>query len=151
MRRSDPPTVLVAVPLRLKSLANLRFGHWGPRSRLVREHRQTAALVLAPHVKALRLRAQIATAYETGRRESICTAIALTVGLLRIAPRKLDSDNLAAAFKGVRDGVADVLGIDDGDDRISWLYEQRRANAGDCRVDPLGYGIAIAIWAGRRG
>jgi len=146
MRRSDPPLVLVAVPLRLKSLANLRFGHWGPRSRLVREHRQTAALVLAPHAKALR--SQIATAYETGRRESICTASALTVGLLRIAPRKLDSDNLAAAFKGIRDGVADVLGIDDGDDRISWLYEQRRANAGDSRVDPLGYGIAIAIWKG---
>lgn len=132
MKRSDTPLVRVAFALRLRSLANLRFGHWGPRARLVREHRQAAALILEPKIKALALR----------------EPDALTIGLLRIAPRKLDSDNLAAAFKGVRDGVADALGVDDGDERISWLYEQRRANAGDSRVDHLGYGIVIAIWKG---
>ena len=37
----------------------------------------------------------------------------------------MDSDNLAISQKGVRDGVADWLGVDDGDQGIQWVYEQR--------------------------
>lgn len=39
----------------------------------------------------------------------------------------LDLDNLQAAFKAVRDGVADWLQIDDGDPRLHWTYRQGRA------------------------
>lgn len=51
------------------------------------------------------------------------------VVLVRISPRPLDSDNAASALKRVRDGVADALGIDDADQRVSWVVEQRRGPA----------------------
>lgn len=38
---------------------------------------------------------------------------------------KMDSDNLQGAFKGLRDAMADWLGLpDDDDDRVSWRYGQ---------------------------
>lgn len=47
--------------------------------------------------------------------------------LVRVAPRELDSDNLAAALKAVRDGVADALGLaSDRDPRVVWLPDQER-------------------------
>lgn len=52
------------------------------------------------------------------------------ITLTRIGPRKLDSDNLAGSAKAVRDGVADWLGIDDGDSRLTWEYQQRSEGAG---------------------
>lgn len=47
-----------------------------------------------------------------------------TILLTRIGQRPLDPDNLGASLKHVQDGVADALGIDDGDARFSWSYEQ---------------------------
>lgn len=51
------------------------------------------------------------------------------VVLVRVSPRPLDSDNAASSLKRVRDGVADALGIDDADPRVSWVVEQRRGPA----------------------
>jgi hypothetical protein len=36
----------------------------------------------------------------------------------------MDSDNSIGSLKSVRDGVADALGIDDGDPRLTWEYRQ---------------------------
>ena len=47
------------------------------------------------------------------------------ITLTRIAPRKLDSDNLQGAMKAIRDQVADELGINDGDEAHEWAYAQR--------------------------
>lgn len=66
--------------------------------------------------------ARVATFAHTPRR--------LIVTLTRVGPRTLDTDNLAGALKGVRDGVADALGIDDGDPRITWCYDQRKGTYG---------------------
>jgi hypothetical protein len=64
----------------------------------------------------------------------------LVITLTRIAPRKLDSDNLAMAFKrGVRDTIAKWLGVDDGDERIEWRYAQRKA----WKYERGDYGIAV--------
>jgi hypothetical protein len=41
----------------------------------------------------------------------------------------LDGDNLQSAFKATRDGVADWLGVDDGDPRLDWQYRQRKGAA----------------------
>jgi hypothetical protein len=38
----------------------------------------------------------------------------------------LDDDNLRGATKSCRDGVADWLGINDNDERVVWLYQQRK-------------------------
>lgn len=50
----------------------------------------------------------------------------LVVHLVRIGGRRMDDDNLASAFKHVRDGVADFIGIDDGSDRVRYTYYQRK-------------------------
>lgn len=50
------------------------------------------------------------------------------VVLTRISPQRFkDNDNLVGSLKAVRDGVADCLGIDDGDDRLTWIYEQENS------------------------
>jgi hypothetical protein len=60
------------------------------------------------------------------------------VTITRLAPRQLDTDNLAGACKHVRDGVADWLGIDDGDLRVAWVCEQEKAK-------PKQHGVRIKM------
>lgn len=55
--------------------------------------------------------------------------------LVRFGPGLVDSDNLQGAMKAIRDGVADVVGIDDGDRRWTWTYEQERARTWGVRID----------------
>jgi len=62
----------------------------------------------------------------------------VAITLTRIAPRALDSDNLASGLKAVRDGVADALGVDDGTSRIEWRYAQERGKPGE-------YAVRVAI------
>lgn len=50
--------------------------------------------------------------------------------LTRFGPRALDSDNLARGLKAVRDGVADWLERDDGDEGLMWLYQQHKGKPG---------------------
>jgi len=56
-------------------------------------------------------------------------ALPCVVVLTRRAPSGgLDDDNLVGALKGVRDAVAEWLGVDDGDvRRIRFKYAQERA------------------------
>ena len=54
----------------------------------------------------------------------------LVITLTRCALRKMDSDGLANAFKPVRDGIADWLGVDDGDERLWWIYAQEHRTRG---------------------
>jgi hypothetical protein len=58
----------------------------------------------------------------------------LIIRLTRVAPRQLDTDNLAAALKGHRDAVAAKLRIDDATPLVRWEYEQRK---GEPAVDVL--------------
>lgn len=48
----------------------------------------------------------------------------LVVRLTRIAPRRLDDDNLRGALKSVRDGVATWLRVDDASPLVLWEYAQ---------------------------
>lgn len=101
----------VLLPLRIESEMNQRE-HWAAKARRTKQHRQ-AALVLVRH--AMRSFA--------GERP-----IGAKVTLTRIAPRELDTDNLASGFKACRDGVADALGFsDDSDPRLTWAYAQRKS------------------------
>ncbi|HEY4117921.1 MAG TPA: hypothetical protein VGM56_08700 [Byssovorax sp.] len=47
------------------------------------------------------------------------------VTLERVGANPMDTDNLAAGFKTIRDAVARWLRLDDADDRIVWSYAQR--------------------------
>ena len=62
----------------------------------------------------------------------------LTVTMTRIAPRRLDDDNLASGFKAVRDGVAAWLGIDDGSPLIRWVCAERKG-------PPKGYAAEVVV------
>lgn len=53
------------------------------------------------------------------------------VHLTRLSPGILDDDNLRPALKSIRDGIADALGIDDGDPSVRWEYAQARCKRGD--------------------
>jgi len=48
-----------------------------------------------------------------------------TVTLVRVGPKLMDDDNLARAFKAIRDSIANKLGVDDGEtDKIRFRYDQ---------------------------
>jgi hypothetical protein len=53
----------------------------------------------------------------------------MRIVLIRVAPRKLDSDNLAAEMDAYRGGVADALRIDDASPLVEWCYEQRKGES----------------------
>lgn len=112
----------IMVPLALKTVseANQR-GNWRNHAPRRKSQRLTVGLVMRAHFMA----AQITPP--------------CVVMLTRIAPSSgLDDDNLRSAFKHVRDGIADALGIDDRDVRVRWDYAQRRGK-------PKSYGIEIAV------
>lgn len=56
------------------------------------------------------------------------------VHLTRFSHKVMDGDNLQAAFKHVRDGIADALKIDDGDERIQWFYCQENKKIKEIEV-----------------
>ena len=98
--------VEVELPLRLVSLANERV-HWAVKSKRARLQRQAAHLAV---------------------RHALIGNFALeppmVICIERIGLRRLDDDNLAISAKHVRDGIADALGIDDGNSCLEWKYSQ---------------------------
>lgn len=60
------------------------------------------------------------------------------VTLIRIGPRELDEDdNLRHAFKHVKDGVCDALGIKNDNDKskITWAYAQEKSRYAAIRIE----------------
>ena len=112
----------VLVPIRTWSEANLR-GHWAKRARRARTQRQAARFLV-------RAACNVA--------DTSVLSGPITITLTRIAPRRLDSDNLASSLKAVRDGVADAMGVDDGCSRIQWCYAQRKGK-------PREYAVLVEI------
>lgn len=60
----------------------------------------------------------------------VTLALPMTVTLTRIGAKRLDADNLAGSHKGVQDALAEFLGFDDGDERVTWVYKQERGEPG---------------------
>ena len=59
----------------------------------------------------------------------------VVVTMTRLSPGTLDShDNLRSALKGVVDGIADALGVDDADPRVTWKYAQEKCERGTHQV-----------------
>lgn len=50
-----------------------------------------------------------------------------TIRLTRLGAGRMDSDNLIAAFKAIRDAVAKHCGFDDRNPTVHWVYGQRYA------------------------
>ena len=103
--------------MKIVSVANMRL-HWAVKAKLTRDQRNRTRMSLA------------AVAQSSGLE-----MLPATVVLTRVAPRRLDGDNLQSGFKAVRDGVADWLGVDDGNGLIDWQYAQRSGKAGEYAVE----------------
>lgn len=86
--------------------------HWAARMRRTRQQRTTARLHMLEQLGATRLRA-------------LAASRSLSITMVKRGGRVMDDDNLIAALKPWRDGIADALGIDDGDAKLRWSYEQR--------------------------
>jgi hypothetical protein len=110
--KADQRTAVV-VPLRLPSLANCRL-HWRALHRLkVNQQFTVFGYMLAAKLPPL----------------------PATITLTRVGPRTLDSDNLAGAFKFVRDQIADLYGVDDGSPLYEWRYGQDVGRGYAIRID----------------
>jgi hypothetical protein len=112
--------ITVRIPVKLVSEANARDG-WRAKARRAKAQRAAAKLFLGLDIEG--------------------PPPPYVITITRIGPRKLDTDNLAGCAKGLRDGVADWLRIDDGDPRLTWHYEQRSEGAGK-------YAAEVVITAG---
>lgn len=108
----------VYIPMHVPSAANLRE-HWATKHRRVSRQR----LVVGAEVRnALHARHVLPP---------------IEVSLCRVAPRPLDGDNLQSAFKSIRDGVTDGLGLRDDRERVglSWSYSQRKGKPKEHAVE----------------
>ncbi len=102
--------------IRLVSLVNERESRW-KAARRASEQRNLAGLVVA-----------------NAKVEGRVPELPLLCVITRVGRRRMDSDNLAISAKHVRDGIADALGIDDADPRISWSYQQEIGPAYMARI-----------------
>ena len=107
------PDIYEQVPVRTVSETNQREC-WQSRHRRRAKQRSSTALLLSQHDRP---------------------ELPVVVRLTRVAPRDLDTDNLRSALKAPRDGVADWLGVDDADERVTWDYDQRRGQPRQYAVD----------------
>jgi crossover junction endodeoxyribonuclease RusA len=115
-------TLLLAI--RTESEANLRES-WHVKAKRVKLQRSITRTMFSQKFRPARVGSDYA------------------VTLTRIAPRPLDTDNLARSFKAIRDGIADALGIDDGSKRFTWNYAQEKG-------PPKRYAVRIQIETGKK-
>ena len=109
------------IPMALPSVANLRE-HWSKRAARAKQHRMLVNL----HRPLFR---------PLGNDSAVVT-------ITRLAPRRLDSDNLQGACKALRDGVADCMGVKDNHPRVTWVYLQWTSKIPTVRIEVVYVGTA---------
>lgn len=98
------PELEFTIKVKTVSEAN-RWEHWA------KKHRR---------VKLQRTLAKAATLAAFGKNKINSGTVTIT----RIGAKALDDDNLASSLKAIRDGIADAIGIDDGNDVVKWVNRQ---------------------------
>lgn len=104
-----PVTHTLTLPIRTKG-PNGSHGHWSVLARRRKRERSWA------------------------RQACPRFALPAVVTLTRLSAGTLDDDNLRGALKGVRDGIADALGVPDNDPRVRWAYAQAKCPRGQAGV-----------------
>lgn len=122
-----PPDLCVEIPMNLPSRANQASGQgrWH-RHKLVKEQR---------------------AAVESALLGKTPPQLPVTVRLSRIAPCKLDDDNLRGSLKATRDQVAQWFGVDDRDPSVWWIYPEVQEK--DQCGRPKYQAARIEIWRGQ--
>jgi hypothetical protein len=111
----------------------MRGKHWGAKAKLVRKARVATSYALVQPAELRHAVRRWGNAYALD-----VDAPQLVVTITRVAPRMLDpGDNIATACKPVRDQIAEALGVDDRDSRITWRVGQRRGKPKEyaCEVE----------------
>lgn len=122
-----PMLAMASTPLQLDSRANASRGE-----------SRVAAIIKAEGVKAQRLYGRALGMRLVGDARPGASE-GRVVLLVRIAPRRLDSDNLVSAFKAVRDGIAKAWRVDDSEaGPVVWLYAQAKGP----------YGVRVEVYPG---
>lgn len=116
----------IKVPVRIVSEANTS----GPLRAMMKRKKNLKAAVVAAWIDANQL-VFPTSKMKGGKMRGTCEFAMPPIGPLvvtftRIAPLSLDDDNLVRAFKAPRDQMADLLGVDDRDKRVTWKTAQRR-------------------------
>jgi hypothetical protein len=114
------------VPLRIRSESNLRE-HWRVKSARTKRERDAAKIVVRAALWSWRLLERLEQPY-----------LVRLVRIIGPRGRALDGhDNLRAACKHAVDGVADALGVDDGDlSAVTWDYgAQERGEDWGLRIE----------------
>ncbi len=106
--------VAVELPLKTVSELNGAHGHWAASAARRKKQRRTAMLACP------------------------ATTLPCVVRLVRLSAGTLDDDNLRAALKSVRDGIADRLGVADNSPLVRWEYGQAKCKRGE-------YGVRVEI------
>lgn len=102
--------MIVEIPLRLVNSTNARE-HWAARAKRAKRDREAA--------------------YLATRKAALPCVVTIT----RIGKRMMDDDNVRAACKSIRDGIALRLGVDDADPRVTWRYRQETAREYSVRIE----------------
>ena len=119
-----PWSIAFTLPLAVVSRANRR-DHWSAVARRSAAEREAV-------VSTIRL-------IGLHRGAVGCLRLPLRVRMVSLYKgRPMDGDNLAGAFKSVRDALAAWLGVDDGDPAVEWFCSQEKARRAACRVEILG-------------
>ena len=116
--------ITAKVPARLVNALNQRE-HWAVRSKRAKVQRSAAMSAMLMAIPGWVLDSDLAAAGNPP----------ITITITRRGGRRMDDDGLTASAKHVRDGVADWLGIDDGDKRLTWIVKQDKAPRGQHWVD----------------
>ena len=124
------PLISVLVPIKTTNPLNGQTGNSRTAAIIRKNKRRQQRSSTAIHV-----RGAFAKAAVDPRVVAPCV-----VKLTRLSAGVMDTDGLAASAKGARDGIADVLGIDDGDPAIRFEYAQEKCKRG-------AYGVRVEIWA----
>ena len=87
-----------------------RYSHWGKQAAAKKKQRALSCVKVANEMALGNL--QKCSSYE--------------VTFLRSGVRLLDDDNFIGGCKHIRDGIADALGIDDGSNKLRFIYLQTK-------------------------
>ena len=109
---------MISFSMQIKTVSEMNVRcHWSVRYRRLRDHRRAAKIHFLNSVDLALLKFPV------------------QINLVRIGRRSLDTDNLAGSFKGIRDGLADAMRMDDADQRVSWKYSQEKGTPQSVRVE----------------
>jgi hypothetical protein len=151
--REKAPLIAVKMPVRLINTSNSRE-HWRATAKRAKTVRHTAKVMTRSAIVRSIFVRERGLIYDTpsevelrypdaakALREMLNfgRAAPLDVRLVYVGPRELDYDGVWSAVKSMRDGVADALGIDDGDPRVVWVPDHERGGVRE-------YGARVEIY-----